>query len=354
MIFTAATDVYSADEIARASGVPEEAVIAAIRATFGRADAFVPYPDAVRIGRAMIRGTHVTPADTPRPLFAGFADGGRPARSRSVPLVVSSTLHITMLAVSVFIATLGLAPTAATLATDDRPSETMRFVFMATPGPGGGGGGGGLLQKAPPPRTLREGVHKISSPLPVRQPPKAIVPTPAPPEPKPEPLKAEQLPVVVAPIVAVPADNRDRIGVLAQVAAQNDSHGSGRGGGVGTGTGTGLGEGDGSGVGPGSGGGTGGGPYRPGSGIEPPRLLHEVKAEYTEEARQRSIAGDVVLEIVVRRDGTVGDVKVLQGLAAGLNDRAVRAVRQWRFSPAQRQGTPVDVIVEVAVEFKLR
>ena len=57
---------------------------------------------------------------------------------------------------------------------------------------------------------------------------------------------------------------------------------------------------------------------------------------------------------VVRRDGSVGDVKVLQGLAGGLNERAAQAVRLWRFSPAQRQGAPVDVIVEVAVEFKLR
>ena len=66
---------------------------------------------------------------------------------------------------------------------------------------------------------------------------------------------------------------------------------------------TGVGEGDGAGIGPGSGGGTGGGPYRPGSGIEPPRLLQEVKADYTEEARRAGITGDVVLEIVVRRDG---------------------------------------------------
>jgi protein TonB len=62
----------------------------------------------------------------------------------------------------------------------------------------------------------------------------------------------------------------------------------------------------------------------------------------------------VVLEIIVRRDGSVGDVKVLQGLDRGLDQRAIEAVRQWRFSPARRFGTPVDVIVEIAVEFKLR
>ena len=78
-----------------------------------------------------------------------------------------------------------------------------------------------------------------------------------------------------------------------------------------------------------------------------------MKPDYTEEGRRRHIEGDVVLEIVVRRDGTVGSVKLLQGLGAGLDQRAIDAVRQWRFSPAKRYGTPVDVIVEVAMEFKL-
>jgi protein TonB len=45
---------------------------------------------------------------------------------------------------------------------------------------------------------------------------------------------------------------------------------------------------------------------------------------------------------------------VLQGLGGGLDERAIAAVRQWRFAPARRQGQPVDVIVEVAVEFTLR
>jgi TonB family protein len=61
-----------------------------------------------------------------------------------------------------------------------------------------------------------------------------------------------------------------------------------------------------------------------------------------------------VLEIVVRRDGGVGQIKLLQGLGAGLDERAIAAVRQWQFSPAHRYGVPVDVMVEVAVEFKLR
>jgi protein TonB len=83
-------------------------------------------------------------------------------------------------------------------------------------------------------------------------------------------------------------------------------------------------------------------------------VIREVKADYTEQARRQGVTGDVILEIVVRQDGSVGDIKVLQGLGSGLNERAVQAVRQWRFTPARLRGAPVDVVVEVAVEFKLR
>jgi periplasmic protein TonB len=354
------TEVYSPREIALAAGVSEEYVIAALGRPDGppTVDGFIRHADAVRLGRFLAAGhsgrasADIALKET-RPLFAQFADGASTARPATVPLALSSTLHLGLIAVAVFIATFNLAPRAASIA-DDRP-DPMHLVFLATPGPGGGGGGGGLQQKAPPPKAMREGRQSISSPLPVRREPKPVVEMPKPPEPKPEPpLKAEQLPVVIAPIVTAPADNRSRIGILEQTTAEVDSHGPGKGGGTGTGTGTGVGEGDGAGIGPGSGGGTGGGPYRPGSGIAPPRLLREVRADYTEEARRRGLNGEVVLEIVVRRDGSVGDIKILQGLGGGLNDRAVQAVRQWRFSPAQRLGSPVDVIVEVAVEFKLR
>jgi protein TonB len=62
----------------------------------------------------------------------------------------------------------------------------------------------------------------------------------------------------------------------------------------------------------------------------------------------------VVLEIVITRDGAVGAVAVRRGLGDGLDQRAIDAVGQWRFAPARRLGEPVDVIVEVAVEFMLR
>jgi TonB family protein len=162
------------------------------------------------------------------------------------------------------------------------------------------------------------------------------------------------LPQVVAPVATVAADAQDRAGVIAETPKNPDSRGPGSGTGAGSGQGTGIGEGNGSGIGAGSGGGTGGGPYRAGSGITAPAIVREVKPDYTEEGRRRGVEGDVVLEIVVRADGAVGDVKLLRGLGSGLDQRAIESVRQWRFSPARRFGTPVDVLVEVAVEFKLR
>jgi TonB family protein len=284
-----------------------------------------------------------------------------------VPLMASGALHVAVVASFLFATTLGM-----TKASVEAPSQfkAVRLVFLATPGPGGGGGGGGMRQPAPPPRAQQKGTSPLRSPVPVERavrksrvepevrrapaPPPPVVPAPRPVDPPPPAVKAEPIPPVVAPVVSAPADTRERAGVLTESASQADSHGPGSGGGSGTGQGTGIGEGNGAGIGPGSGGGTGGGPYRPGSGITPPRVLREVKPDYTEEARRRGIVGDVVLEIVVRSDGSVGQVRVLQGLGAGLNERAVEAVRQWRFSPAHRYGTPVDVMVEVAVEFKLR
>ena len=156
-------------------------------------------------------------------------------------------------------------------------------------------------------------------------------------------------------MVPVPADPVDSPGTLTSSATSAiASNGPGTGGGIGTGSGAGIGEGRGGGIGPGSDGGTGGGPFQPGSGVAPPVLLREVRPSYTDEARRRAIEGDVELEIVVRQDGSVGNVKVTRTLGAGLEQKAVDAVRQWRFEPARRQGAPVEVVVDVSVEFKLR
>jgi protein TonB len=329
---------YSPREIARAANVSASEVRAALGGTNGS----VSHDEAVRIGRALLSSATLASGSGPGSLFSIFSTEAAHDQPAGLPWAVSSTLHAVVFAGVLFMTTIGLTPTEATLAAARQ--EPAALVFLALPGPGGGGGGGGLRERMPPPKAEREGHHAVSSPLPIQQPP----------EPKAEPLKAEPLPASIAPVVTLPADTRSTIGVPEQTTAKNDSRGPGTDGGVGTGGGAGVGAGNGQGIGSGSGGGTGGGPYRPGSGIDPPKLLREVKADYTEDARLKNLQGDVVLEIVVRRDGSVGDVKMLRGLGGGLDERAVQAVSQWRFSPARRQGTPVDVIVEVAVEFKLR
>ena len=346
-------DVFSAAELARATRRPMSDVEAWIEAgairplPVGDGVTWLSRTEALKAGRALLDGTisalAVTPKD-PNELFESRRSSG--ARSFRAPLAVSSSLHLGALAALIFITTLGLGATTST--ESDVDPQPLRLVYLAIPGPGGGGGGGGLKEIARPPRAERKGAAHIDSPI-HREPPPPVDP------PKPEPPRADpEPPPVQAPVVEAAAKDKDRAGVMAPSPSTADSHGPGDNGGVGTGSGAGLGDGQGSGIGPGEGGGTGGGPYRPGSGIAPPSLLHEVKPDYTEDARRRGVRGEVVMEIVVRHDGTVGDVKVLQGLGYGLDERAVEAVKQWKFSPGKLKGTSVDVMVEVSMEFRLR
>jgi protein TonB len=87
-----------------------------------------------------------------------------------------------------------------------------------------------------------------------------------------------------------------------------------------------------------------------------PRLKREVKAEYTQEAKDAGIQGSVVLDAEVLADGTVGDVKVKQSLDTkyGLDDQAVKAVKQWTFEPGTRDGKPVPVRVDIEMTFTLK
>ena len=140
------------------------------------------------------------------------------------------------------------------------------------------------------------------------------------------------------------------------IAAPPASQGSGSGGGAGTGSGSGSGAGDGSGLGAGSGGGVGGGVYKIGNGVLPPQLIHEVKPDYTPEAMRAKVYGEVWVAGVVLVDGTITGLRVVKSLDAvfGLDEQALKAVRQWRFRPATRFGQPVAVHVSIAVTFVLR
>ena len=93
--------------------------------------------------------------------------------------------------------------------------------------------------------------------------------------------------------------------------------------------------------------------YRVGGDVTAPQLVRKVDPEYSEEARKAKKEGTVVLKLVVQRDGIVRDIKVIQSVGLGLDERAIGAVKQWRFNPALKGGRPVDVAAMIEVTFRL-
>ena len=94
--------------------------------------------------------------------------------------------------------------------------------------------------------------------------------------------------------------------------------------------------------------------YKPGDGVSAPILVKEVKPQYTVEAKKAKIQGTVTLECVVKTDGTVGEVEVITSLDAGLEQEAIKAVKQWRFEPGTKDGKPVPVLITLEMTFTLR
>lgn len=362
---TKVAEVFSPREIALAAGVPLEHVDAMVASEqILVLDGLISQPEAVLLVRQLASAAG-GPAE--RPPISVLPPA---SRRGGLPLAASGTLHAAAIALLLVASSLGLLKANDT-ETELTNTEPPRLVFLMTPGPGGGGGGGGNAIPLPPPpakaKAPAPAPKKVSVPVPkpppYRPPPRPVTrptppprPTPVQPVPvPPAPVQPKAMPVVLAPVAPMAAESDDQAGLLeAPPAPSSASRGSGAGGGVGSGQGTGLGEGHGAGLGEGAEAGTGGGPFRAGSGIDPPLLQREVKPVYTDEGRRRGIEGDVVMEIVVRRDGSVGDVRVMRALGAGLEQRAIAAVKQWRFSPARRKGIAVDVLVEVAVGFALR
>jgi TonB family protein len=95
--------------------------------------------------------------------------------------------------------------------------------------------------------------------------------------------------------------------------------------------------------------------YRAGGAVTAPRVIAEVKPTYTTDALLRRVQGTVVLELVVTRDGCPSQIRVIRSLdPGGLDREAVIATEQWRFEPGRLAGTPVDVLVNVMLDFWIR
>ncbi len=205
----------------------------------------------------------------------------------------------------------------------------------------GGGGGGGQRTVAPPSLgRLPRAADKQFAPPTVEQK-------------NPDPTLIVE-PTVVAPQLAqLPITHMLQIGDPEGLVGP-PSGGPGIGGGIGSGQGNGVGVGKGPGVGPGEGGGYGGGVFRVGGGVSPPVIIHRVEPLYSEEARKARYQGTVVLEAIVRKDGTCDIIRVVRSLGFGLDENAMLALKQWRFRPGMRNGVAVDVSLNIEVNFNLR
>jgi len=203
----------------------------------------------------------------------------------------------------------------------------------------GGGGGGGDRDKLAASKGLppKFSMQQIT-------PPTAIIRNY-------DPKLAVEQTVMVPPQIKLPTSQEQVGDPLSAVLAP--SNGPGYGSGIGSACCGGIGSGYGRGVGPGTGAGIGGGPFRVGGGVSAPRAIYTPDPEYSEEARKAKYQGTVVLWVVIGPDGRVHDLRVQRTLGLGLDEKALEAVRQWRFEPARKDGQPVAVQINVEVNFHL-
>ena len=222
------------------------------------------------------------------------------------------------------------------------PSTYEPVAFKPDPRPSGGGGGGGDRDKLPAPkgRLPKQSMEQYTPPAMVIR--------------NPDPKLPVEPSVLVPPQVKLANNRLPTLGdPTAVIPSGPASNGTGAGAGIGSGYGGGVGSGTGGGVGPGSGGGTGGGVFKVGGGVSAPRAIFTPDPDYSEEARKAKYQGTVVLWLVVGPDGHPRDMKVTRSLGMGLDQKALEAVRQWKFEPAMMGGKPVAVQISVEVNFRL-
>jgi periplasmic protein TonB len=183
---------------------------------------------------------------------------------------------------------------------------------------------------------------------------------------EPKPITPPQVPVeqpklAIAPSIDVQKDLKlpdnpmmPNIGVTSSPNVKLASSGPGGGAGMGTGNGGGLGSGNGNGLGPGTGGNTGGGLYRIGGGISAPSVISAPEAEFSDEARRAKYQGVCLIAVIVDANGNPVNPRVIRPLGMGLDEKALEAVRKYKFKPALKDGkTPVPVMINIEVNFRL-
>lgn len=214
-------------------------------------------------------------------------------------------------------------------------------ITTPTPKPMGGGGGGGAHHVVEPTKGHLPKIVKT----PVIVHPQMLVVD--------HPKLAVQPAIRMPQQIKIPDNKMPNMGMPQSTQVAMASQGPGSGSGFGESSGGGIGVGSGEGVGAGSGGGYGGGVMSVGGGVSAPRLIHSVDPEFTDQARQANTQGIVSVELIVDPQGRPQNVHVVKHLGMGLDQKAIEAVRQYRFSPAMFQGHPVAVQMVINVNFHL-
>ena len=165
----------------------------------------------------------------------------------------------------------------------------------------------------------------------------------------PDTISPERDAVPALPVAPMDAGTFPQVGALDGVPGPPTARGPGD-------AGVGLRAGPDRGVGGGPGDGMGDGPYPGGNGVVGPDLIHRTPPQYSADAMRAKLQGVAVLSGVVGVDGTLHDIRVVRSLDAafGLDQEAIKCVKQWRFRPGTRQGKPVAVYVTIEVAFTLR
>lgn len=255
----------------------------------------------------------------------------------------STGVHILIVALIVGATLLGrhvvqAAPTQKVIVTLVDPDTLPALKPSKTLAGGGGGGGDRDVLQASKGKLPKFSMQQITPPMVVvrnEHPKLAVDPT-----------------IVIPPQVQLASNNMPNLGDP-MATATLPSNGTGSGGGIGSGGGGGVGSGHGPGFGPGEGGGYGGGVFHVGGGVSPPRVIYQVDPEFSEEARKAKYQGTCTLMLVVDASGRPTNIRVASSLGMGLDEKAIEAVKNWRFEPSQKDGHPVRVEIAVEVEFHL-
>ena len=233
--------------------------------------------------------------------------------------------------------TVSAAPAKAVVQLVD-PSDLPALKPSKTLAGGGGGGGDRDVLQATHGKLPKFSMQQLTPPVVVvrnEHPKLAVEPT-----------------VVIPPTLQIASNHMPNLGDPTSHAVL-PSNGTGSGGGIGSGSGGGVGSGSGPGFGPGEGGGYGGGIFHVGGGVSPPRVIYQVDPEFSEEARKAKYQGTCTLMLVVDTAGRPSRIRVASSLGMGLDEKAIEAVKQWRFEPSMKDGHPVNVEIAVEVEFHL-